>query len=930
MDGNITINIVEPGTPPSPTPIDPVVPNTGLFTSGIGGPEATAIGVVLILTIAAIVVAFLYRKQKKSGKVTKLVHIIDSTKAVLKSKKRVTAGLSAMALLASAGTLTTLLTNTGKSNTNAINGETTAEAESITPIVSNNELTVELGSEPVFAVLPVDITVEEATAAGYTLTAYTDNTDLVSTTDSSKVIPMVAASEGELVALTDNTYGLSLVKPESKDEEVYTTLSTDADNPTFITDKDYEATETNDTTTIYYGFYITPDTPYGTYMGSDINYTVEANRSDLATVTFDSNGLYFDNNQSNTTNVVRYEKTVTDKTEVYSHTPNVDDEGNYTEYYPVSSNKTFVYSFADAAHVTIDVIKTGNDSCCGPDTGDYFSFWPGSNPGYTALTDWDKGVKLSGSDGKYVFAYKYDGSRSYSATVDSNALTVAYTTSDRRGTSTGTDYGLGYYAKITATDADGNPAYAIGNSRYSGTYKTPATEQYDNYEFLGWSLDPNATSALFTDAADVEANLSLGAGEKATLYAVWSPVVNISYDGDNATAGSMKSTSYNGDEPTTVTLAHESVIVGDTIDLYAPNYKKTGYGFAGWSTDENAWDNLTDDDEGNDPTIYGPNETFTMTKDVAIEAANGKDTLYAVWAPAETDAQGSPVSLQNWQGCSSLTVTTYDTETGKLTVGKNTLTALTDSRDGEVYTIARLADGNCWMTENLRLDNDATISTTNTHNPITVDNNVAIKNNDGNTSNHLSPNSNSWCTGWGSADCYNQSYLNTFNTNLGGEGAIASYNGGYDNEKAFQWYSYGNNYNWYSATAGNGTYSTGEQGAETVAGDVCPAGWILPIGNETTENGSFWNLNVQMGSKQYSEKGSRLWRSFPNNFVYSGVWGVSSAGDRGDYGYYWSSAANDTSRAYFLDIRSGGVYPGTSSDVKSYGYSVRCVAPVEQ
>ena len=107
---NITLNIVEPG---SPTP-NPVVPNTGLFTSGTSGPEATiitAVSTVLLLTIAAIVVAFLYRKQKKSGKVTKLVHLVDSTKAVLKSKKRITAGLSAIALLVSAGTLTTLRTS---------------------------------------------------------------------------------------------------------------------------------------------------------------------------------------------------------------------------------------------------------------------------------------------------------------------------------------------------------------------------------------------------------------------------------------------------------------------------------------------------------------------------------------------------------------------------------------------------------------------------------------------------------------------------------------------------------------------------------------------------------------------------------------------------------------------------------------------------
>ena len=53
---NIKINIVEPG---SPTPVDPATgttdisaPDTGLFTHSIGGPEATAIGVVLILTIA--------------------------------------------------------------------------------------------------------------------------------------------------------------------------------------------------------------------------------------------------------------------------------------------------------------------------------------------------------------------------------------------------------------------------------------------------------------------------------------------------------------------------------------------------------------------------------------------------------------------------------------------------------------------------------------------------------------------------------------------------------------------------------------------------------------------------------------------------------------------------------------------------------------
>ncbi|MBQ1373176.1 InlB B-repeat-containing protein [Candidatus Saccharibacteria bacterium] len=278
---SIKLNIVAPDAP-TPAPVDPAVPNTGLFTHGIGGPEATAIGAVLIITIAAIVVAILYRKQKKSGKVTKLVHLVDSTKAVLKSKKRVTAGLTAIALLASAGTFTTLLANAGKSNTNAI------EEDGLTLDVSSEDFTIEVGDEPVFAVLPVELTVEEATVAGYTLTAFTDSTDLVSTTNPDNIIPMVAV-EGALTPLTDNTYGLALdEKPTTKDAEVYMPLSIDSEEPTILKATDYVETEANDTITIYYGFYITPDVPYGTYTGTNINYNVEPHY--ITNLSFNGNG----------------------------------------------------------------------------------------------------------------------------------------------------------------------------------------------------------------------------------------------------------------------------------------------------------------------------------------------------------------------------------------------------------------------------------------------------------------------------------------------------------------------------------------------------------------------------------------------------------------------------------------------------------------
>ena len=105
--------------------------------------------------------------------------------------------------------------------------------------------------------------------------------------------------------------------------------------------------------------------------------------------------------------------------------------------------------------------------------------------------------------------------------------------------------------------------------------------------------------------------------------------------------------------------------------LKAPNYKRTGYGFAGWNTQSNGTG-----------TNYGPNQT--------IDASNmAGQTLYAKWVQ-------SAGNMQNWTGCSSLST--------------GTVTALTDTRDSNVYAVLKAADGKCWMIENLRLINTSITS----------------------------------------------------------------------------------------------------------------------------------------------------------------------------------------------------------------------------
>ncbi|MBR2836876.1 hypothetical protein IKE79_00790, partial [Candidatus Saccharibacteria bacterium] len=143
------------------------------------------------------------------------------------------------------------------------------------------------------------------------------------------------------------------------------------------------------------------------------------------------------------------------------------------------------------------------------------------------------------------------------------------------------------------------------------------------------------------------------------------------------------------------------------------------------------------------------------------------------------------------------------------------------------YTVAKLADGKCWMVENLRLDNTATLSPANTNvasDWTKLTNSInqstgAIES----ESNHLTTPSTSgdyWCTTANSANCYNQS-------RLANQNVASSVNS--MTSKNSNVYSYGNYYNWYSATAGYGTQEEGTQNKD-MSGSICPNGWRLPTG----------------------------------------------------------------------------------------------------
>ena len=137
-------------------------------------------------------------------------------------------------------------------------------------------------------------------------------------------------------------------------------------------------------------------------------------------------------------------------------------------------------------------------------------------------------------------------------------------------------------------------------------------------------------------------------------------------------------------------------------------------------------------------------------------------------------------------------------------------------------------------------------------------------------------------------------------------------------------YSYGNYYNWYSATAGRAVSN-----ASTAEGDLCPFGWGMPTAYKSgTDNGGFGYLDRQMGGSggDYSKNSITqlymgvYWRSFPNNFIYT---------YRGNSGEYWSSlpwTGTNAINTYTLSydyIKIGG----TASSRQWYnGLPIRCLS----
>ena len=514
--------------------------------------------------------------------------------------------------------------------------------------------------------------------------------------------------------------------------------------------------------------------------------------------------------------------------------------------------------------------------------------------------------------------HEVSGSAANFASINYGASLASLTTDNTWGYSYSTDGGTNW------EDYDGLPLYsdATNIATLKDASTPPATNAGDTINF---KIAAKASASQASGDYDNVINFIATANPVPTLGPIACESGKICYNANVVDSSEVEGTM--GKQVYADGTGSGSTITGSSAaTLLASNFSRDGYGFAGWSD--------TYDYSGN---FYGPQETITTPSDMSDGLP-----LYAIWIQSAGSMQTSDAT----SACNSLTAATN----GHKSLAS--LTALTDERDGETYAVAKLADGNCWMIENMRLENTGI---DNTNGSLAQGYNASfagLANPEAPWANN-STTANSLYSTDGSTDKtipgYNQGYrfprYNNVNTptTATDRPSNPTSNSATNSTTDASMYSYGNYYTWAAAIADTTDYTTDNQSVTSTS--ICPIGWHLPKGGDKSNeaNNDFWALVVTginggtnpanydsstqpnyTGTPEGSDASNAL-RAYPNNFVYSGSVNGGSVLNRGSYGYYWSSTARSSSLAYSLFFYSSDVIPGTNRYFKYYGWSIRCL-----
>ena len=321
----------------------------------------------------------------------------------------------------------------------------------------------------------------------------------------------------------------------------------------------------------------------------------------------------------------------------------------------------------------------------------------------------------------------------------------------------------------------------------------------------------------------------------------------------NQASGSAKFNAVSGTLSSPVTLGTDTW--GFSLseqNLPIPSASSTWAGVSTTPTQIDSYDYATDESGRDLDIYYGINATTNLPTDTY-------STVVTYTAMAEGITEEAPL-MQNY---------TY-AECAALSTGSST--TLMDKRNGANYRVTKLADGNCWMTQNLRLDGGITLSYTDTNLP------------------------------YGNSDVELPENIEEGDESFDTAMQIIRNLPGYD----------GNLYNWCAATLNNTNCSTTTAEATQ---DICPKGWRLP---SNSGNPSYANLFSVGGVTNYTGAEASPYY-FTMDGYYSGHYGFL-----GLNGIYWTNTPISELRANRFYYEKDRFIPQDDRE-KRRGSSLRCV-----
>ncbi|MBQ3310122.1 hypothetical protein IJG73_01625, partial [Candidatus Saccharibacteria bacterium] len=239
-------------------------------------------------------------------------------------------------------------------------------------------------------------------------------------------------------------------------------------------------------------------------------------------------------------------------------------------------------------------------------------------------------------------------------------------------------------------------------------------------------------------------------------------------------------------------------------------------------------------------------------------------------------------------------------------------------RDSKTYVIRKLADGNCWMVQNLDLDLSTSVALNSTTSDLSPGRTWTPQNNTQTTEGAV------WAQDGGDM-ARSMNPGNIYFPGGVGTGTADANNNLAGSTTGEPWEHIGNYYNWYAATAGTGLIATATNDTATSVSDsICPRSWKLPDNSGTK---SFINLvfTTYGLADSITDVGKPL--IAPLNFVRSGDydWNLGHIAAKGHTGYWWSNTAYTALYAYAFTAGQRLVTP-QYGHTKGYGFSIRCVA----